>query len=338
MFRCWIVRTVSAAFLLIAFLSAASLYADGTAGTDDVAKLDRSAFTRVPEGVADLLTIETQIRALVDKLAEATVGVRVGRAQGSGVIVSSDGYVLTAAHVSRAPEPPATIILSDGRRVKAKTLGFNRGIDAGMMKITEEGEWPFAEMGEMKDVKAGDWCIVTGHPGGYIDDRPAVVRVGRIVLVRNTVIQTDCTLVGGDSGGPLFDMQGRVIGVNSRIGNSTSWNFHVPVSVYSEGWDRMVAGEEWGSDRASVAVLGVQGEDHPRGARVIGLLEGLPAEEAGIREGDIIIRFDGRAVRSFDNLAERVRRKMPGDEVTVEILRGDRTVKKTVVLAGREEF
>jgi len=178
----------------------------------------------VPVGIEDLRIIENRVKAIVKQLQRATVGVRNGRAAGSGVIVSKDGFVLTAAHVCAEPGRNVTLFLSDGRRVKGKTLGtFHGGIDAGLIKITEKGNWPVAEMGNSKKLKVGDWCIATGHPGGFDKDRAPVVRLGRIVLKRRGIIQTDCTIVGGDSGGPLFDIDGKVIGINSRIGASTNW-------------------------------------------------------------------------------------------------------------------
>src|SRR5205807_4246056 len=95
-----------------------------------------------------------------------------------------------------------------------------------------------------------DWCVVTGHPGGFRPGRSPVVRVGRILELNLTspraYLRTDCTLVGGDSGGPLFDMHGRVIGIHSRIGGSITANLHVPVDTYRETWDRLVKGERWG--------------------------------------------------------------------------------------------
>jgi serine protease Do len=260
----------------------------------------------------------------------------VGRAQGSGVIVSEDGYVLTAAHVAGAPNRRVRVILPDGREVVGKSLGMNQGVDAGLIKITDAGKWPHVEMGEIDTVDAGDWCVATGHPGGYREGRSPVLRLGRVIMVRDSVIQTDCTLVGGDSGGPLFDMDGRVIGINSRIGTSTNWNFHVPISSYRDDWDRLVAGEEFGTEEVSVAVLGVSGDDHPDGCKVTDVARGYPAEQAGIQVGDIIMSIDGRKIRGFDGLAQRVRQRKPGDEVTLQVVRDGEPREISAVLAQRE--
>jgi serine protease Do len=146
------------------------------------------------------------------------------------------------------PNQPATFILSDGRTVSGKTLGIYETLDAGLMKITDPGEWPVAEQGESSGLEPGTWCVALGHPLGYQDGRPPVVRVGRILRADDDQLQSDCPLVAGDSGGPLFDLQGRVIGINSRIGGSTDMNYHVPVDIYRDTWKRLATGDYWEDD------------------------------------------------------------------------------------------
>jgi serine protease Do len=295
------------------------------------------ALTRaIPGGLDDLLAIEERIQDVSERVLPATVSVRIGRAQGSGVIVSRDGYVLTAAHVIGGPGRDAELTLPDGRKLQGKTLGLNRAIDAGLVRITEQGEWPSVEMGDLDQVDVGDWCLATGHPGGYQTGRPPVLRLGRVILEGRSAVQTDCTLVGGDSGGPLFDMRGRVIGINSRIGRSTTWNFHVPISAFTTDWERLAAGEDWGGAApAGSAFLGLSGDDHPDGCKVTKVSEGLPAEQAGIQVDDVILKFDGTPVKGFDGLASAVRAKNPGEEIEIELRRGERTIIVTAVLARR---
>ena len=155
----------------------------------------------------------------------ATVGLNVQDGQGSGVIVSKDGYVLTAGHVSGAPGTRVTVVLSNGTMVRAQALGANNGIDSGMVKITTPGEYPFVPLGSTMNLVAGQWVVALGHPGGYQVSRPPVLRLGRILTVRGGprgAVGTDCPLINGDSGGPLFDLDGRLIGINSRIGPMTT--------------------------------------------------------------------------------------------------------------------
>jgi serine protease Do len=220
--------------------------------------------------------------------------------------------------------------------VKGETLGLNTDLDVGLVKITDEGEWPAVEMGDMKTVDVGDWCLATGHPGGYRKGRDPVVRLGRVILKRNNLVQTDCTLVGGDSGGPVFDMDGKVIGINSRIGNSTALNFHVPVSSYQDNWEKLVKTENWSNSPNPLAggpVLGVSGDDDPKGCVITSIGENLPAEEAGLEVGDIITSLDGKPVSGFDSLKALVRGHKPGDRVRIEFQRGDETIKTMVKLA-----
>lgn len=201
--------------------------------------------TSVPGSIAELKELEAKVKELASKVTACTVGIRLGTSNGSGVIVSEDGLVMTAGHVARKPDQAVTIILPDGKTVKGKTLGVFRSADAGLIKITEKGKWSFAEKRPAMDLEVGAWCIAVGHPLGYRDKRPPVVRIGRILNITKNVIQSDCPLVGGDSGGPLFDLDGRVIGINSRIGGSVLQNFHVPINIFRENWDRLVKGEMW---------------------------------------------------------------------------------------------
>jgi S1-C subfamily serine protease len=198
-----------------------------------------------PEDVKDLRALEEQVQAVIKKVTPAVVGIRIGQAQGSGVIIDKEGHVLTAGHVSGQPGRDARVILPDGRQLKAKTLGQNRSIDSGMVQITEEGDWPYVAMGDSAELKKGQWVVAIGHPGGFRANRSPVVRVGRVLLTTKMIVRTDCTLVGGDSGGPLFDLDGKVVGIHSRIGGIITENIHVPVATYRDTFDKLAKGESW---------------------------------------------------------------------------------------------
>lgn len=291
---------------------------------------------KAPADVRDLEAIQAHVQKLVPKLQASTVGLIIGRAQGSGVIVSKDGYVLTAAHVSGAAGRKVAVILPNGKRLLGTTLGANAGIDAGLVKITTPGKYPFLDMGNFKDVKVGDWCIALGHPGGFRPGRRPVVRLGRVIVAGSRFVQTDAVLVGGDSGGPLFDMHGRVMGINSRIGMSTVQNIHVPISAFTgDDFGRMAKSEVWGTRFRRGAVMGVNGKDHPKGCEVTGVPRGFPAQSAGLKEGDVITRFDGKKVKNFQHLVQLVGRKNAGDKVVVEYLRDGKQHKTTLKLARR---
>jgi serine protease Do len=201
-----------------------------------------------PANVEELRAIEQHVQKVVEKVMPAVVNLKVGPGQGSGVIINEKGLILTAGHVSGTPNKDATVVFSNGKSLKGKTLGQNTGIDSGMVKIVVEGTYPFLEMGKSSELKVGQWVLAIGHPGGFRANRPPVVRLGRILFVDNLrgIIQTDCALVGGDSGGPLFDMQGRVIGIHSRIGGSAmTENIHVPIDTYRQTFARLEKGDTW---------------------------------------------------------------------------------------------
>ena len=202
-----------------------------------------------PASLDDLKSIEQHVKALVTRISPAVVAVQVDGASGSGVVVSADGLVLTVAHVCEQPDREVRFVFPDGKTARGKTLGMNHEIDSGLTKITDEGEWPHVDIGDLDQTHLGDWVLALGHPGGFDAQRSVVARLGRIITLNSDALQTDCTIMAGDSGGPLFDMHGRVIGVHNRISDSTAENFHVPIRTYYDTWDRLAKRESWGEDR-----------------------------------------------------------------------------------------
>jgi serine protease Do len=303
-----------------------------------------------PESVEDLKAIEKQVREVLARVLPCTVCIRAGAASGSGVLISADGLILTAGHVSGEPGRTISIVMPDGKSYPGKTLGGNGTMDSGLVRITKEGKWPFAEMGSSGEMKRNDWCIVTGHPGGFKPGRSPVVRVGRIVDINTRTdsqyIRTDCTIVGGDSGGPLFDMNGRVIGIHSRIGDALTANLHVPVDTYRETWARLVKGDRWGSGigRPIRPTPSVAGEPDYRfkldpdnkACTVNEIWHDSPAYKAGLRALDVIKSMNGKAATSVAALQDEFKKRRPGDEITLEVQRGDELVKIKFVVGKKE--
>jgi serine protease Do len=318
---------------LVAFVL--SVNASATEPTSVPAAFDKA----VPETVDDLKQIQQHVEALSARVMSATVAIRIGDSSASGVIIDGDGYVLTAGHVSGEPNRDADIILANGKRCRGKTLGANRGVDSGLIKITDPGEYPHVGMADADSFRVGSWCMALGHPNGYQQGRSAVVRLGRILEKTHDYLRTDCPLVGGDSGGPLFDMQGRVIGVHSRIGGSLTANLHVPVHAYREYWDRMVKAEVWGelvlTTNASGAYLGVTMAVDRKGCTIGIVTPDSPAQRAGIRVDDQIMRVDGALIQNPDDLVAFIRSRRPGQDVAIEVLRGNVTIRIRVVLERR---
>ena len=145
------------------------------------------------------------------------------------------------------------IVLPDGKRVKAKTLGVNSDIDSGMVKITDkgpnDGKWPFMPVAKSADLKKGQWVVSLGHPGGPKTADRLSRGSGALQTNDKEIVQSNCTLVGGDSGGPLFDLDGNVVGIHSRIGLTLAQNIHVPTELFKNQWDKLVAGEVFGERR-----------------------------------------------------------------------------------------
>ncbi len=294
----------------------------------------------VPNSVDQLRELERQQRRVAAAAVDCTVSVKIGPAQGCGVIISESGYILTAAHVAMKPGKNAQIMLSDGRVVRATSLGMNRNVDAGLIKINPEQNggkpWPHATLGSSEDLVPGMWCVATGHPGGYDLSRGPVTRIGRILAVRPSAIVTDCALIGGDSGGPLFDISGRLIAVHSRIGNDVSDNLHVPIDHYETSWKRMQQSDAWGFLPGFKPVLGVTGSKSAPQAVIEFVRNGSPADTAGLRPGDVITEFGDTIISNFESLRLAVADTMPGERVRMVIQREGKDKYLTVEI-GRAD-
>jgi serine protease Do len=284
---------------------------------------------KYPESVADLRAIENQVQAVTAIGRAATVGIDIGGAAGSGVVVSADGLVLTAGHVVTEPNLPVMFLFADGRRARGVTLGLNRVIDSGMMRITDPGPWPFVPLAKAAELANGEWVITLGQPNGFDSDRAPPVRLGRVLSYDDEVINTDCTLVGGDSGGPLLNLRGELVGIHSRIGRGITSNYHVPVAAYHNDWNRLLASHAWGRDigvedeEYSRPLLGIAGHDEAGRAVVTQVFPGLPAEQAGIRVGDVLLAIDETEVTTFRALALDIANRAAGEKLKLKVRRGE---------------
>jgi serine protease Do len=170
----------------------------------------------------------------------------------------------------------------------------------------------------------GDWVLALGHPGGFDAQRSLVVRLGRIIRMDQGALQTDCTISPGDSGGPLLDMHGHVIGIHSAISTLLAENFHVPVTEFYSNWDllaRGAAGEQ--EPAAPRAYVGASGVNDAEGCRLTDVDEASPAARAGLKVGDIVLKVNGRDVKASAAFRRWVSEAAPGETLNLQVKRGE---------------
>jgi serine protease Do len=267
------------------------------------------------------------------------------RGLGSGFIISQDGYILTNAHVVAETED-VTVRLTNKREYKAKVIGFDLRTDVALIKI-DAGNLPTVHVGDPNKLEVGEWVAAIGAPFGFENSVTAgiVSAKGRSLPEETYVpfIQTDVALNPGNSGGPLFNMQGEVIGINSQIYSQTGGymglSFAIPMDIAMDIVTQLRA-----SGKVTRGRIGVQAQEltadlatsfglkEIQGALVALVEKGGPADKAGIVPGDVILKFDGKPVNTSADLARLVGSTKPGTTVTVDLWRkgAPMSVKLTV--------
>ncbi|HEV7800430.1 MAG TPA: Do family serine endopeptidase, partial [Burkholderiales bacterium] len=264
---------------------------------------------------------------------------------GSGFIISADGFVLTNAHVVEAADE-ITVKLTDKRELKAKVIGADRRTDIALLKIEASG-LPFVRFGDPNKLRVGEWVVAIGSPFGFENSVTAgiVSAKGRSLPQENFVpfIQTDVAVNPGNSGGPLFNLRGEVVGINSaiysRTGGFMGLSFAIPIDVANDITQQLKTGGRVIRGRIGVVIQPVTKEladgfglTKPTGALVNSVEKGGPAEKAGVEPGDVILRFDGKPVTSSEDLPRVVGGTRPGSRVAMQIWRNKaaRDVQVTV--------
>jgi len=296
----------------------------------------------------DLTKLEAKVEAVAAKVMPATVALLAEKtgASGSGVVTTADGLILTAAHVVQGTAE-LVVVFPDGKQVAGKVLGANYSKDIAMVQITDKGPWPHAERGESKPLAAGDWVIGLGHSAGFDPGRTPPVRFGRVISKGpGNFLTTDCTLIGGDSGGPLFDLNGRIVGIHSNIGTSLINNNHAGIDGFRADWDRLLAGEGWGRlslnpfANPEMPVLGIEMGPARRvkGVPVEMVVPRSPAAAAGVRVGDLILSMDHSEIVNGNELLQVLAKKQAGEQVKLGVLRDDKNLEFKVTLARRDKL
>ena len=268
-----------------------------------------------PSDLEDLTAMELRLQEAIANAEKAVVAVNGGA--GGGVIVSSDGYVLTAFHVVGAGRE-VRIRLPDGTSHEAKGLGAFRFADAAMVKIKGEGPFPHAPLAAMHRARVGEWCFALGHPGGLDGGRGVVARVGRIISKTDHLMRSDCRIVGGDSGCALFNLRGELIGIHSRIGRPLDQNYHAPVEAFLRYWESMKAGKVIPPNRMRErGSLGVRTVDANPGVRVAR----VDREDSPLRKGDVIRQVDEFLVEDNWEYGVAISSRQIGETIQLRVLR-----------------
>jgi serine protease Do len=272
-------------------------------------------------------------------------GPRIQSGQGSGFIISADGYMLTNHHVVEGAEE-VEVTLPDGRTFTAKLVGSDARTDVALMKIDAAGDLPFATLGESSKVQPGDWSLAVGNPFGL----ETSVTLGIVSAKGRSIgagpyddfIQTQASINPGNSGGPLFDVDGRVIGINTAIVGQ-GIGFAIPIDQVKPMLDDLKT-----SGKVSRGWLGVQlAELDPGNAAAMGATKGgvavalvtagTPAAKAGLKVGDVVVSIDGVPVKEGPALVRAVGGHKPGETVKLELVRDGKPLSLSVLLAARPD-
>ena len=386
-----------------------------------------------PTSIEQLKEMQQHVSSLYKRVEPAVVNIRSGMGQGSGVVVTSDGYILTAAHVIAVPNRSAIITFPDGRKARAQTLGMFRTLDAGLLKIysmipEEEGKdseeedseeedseeeeseeedseeeddsddeedsndesdddseedsddedsdddeksddeksddedsddedsddeesededskeepnknrfevqddlpsFDYLDIGDSAELNLGQWVIAVGHPGGLDEARGIVLRVGRVNQIAAEIaaanFQTDCTLVGGDSGGPLIGMDGSVLGIHSRIGQGLKQNFHVPSNDFVNNWSALL--EPVVHDREPVILVVF----HER----TNVIKRVPTRSK-LKAGDRIIRIGDTDIYDKLQFDDAFSKLKPFQQVEFEVKRKGKKEVINIVISEKQ--
>jgi len=275
--------------------------------------------------------------------------------QGSGFIISADGYILTNNHVVENADK-IKVILNDGREFNnAKVIGTDPESDVAVIKIDGDG-LPTVELGDSDDLRIGEWVIAVGNPFGLSETVTVgvVSAKGRHVGITEggyeDFIQTDAAINPGNSGGPLLNLDGKVVGINSAIfsrsGGYMGIGFAIPINMARQVKDQLL---DTGKVTRGYIGIGMNpkgitpelaksfGLEKNTGVLIAEVLEGTPAEKAGLKSGDIILKTNGKDVEDNVSFRNSVSLIKPGTKIKLTILRGDKEKEITVEIGSKAD-
>lgn len=257
---------------------------------------------------------------------------------GSGFVVDTEGLVVTNHHVVEGAQT-VKVRLSDGRSFDAQVVGSDPATDLALLRLADAKDLPTVTLGDSAALQVGDWVVAMGNPMGL--DHSATVGIisgkgrGSLGLYRDSYIdflQTDADIAPGSSGGPLFDLRGHVVGINTAVGAGLRPGFAIPIDQAERIIEQL-------RERGEVVRgwLGAGNQPGARDATIGSVYEGTPAERAGLRPGDVVEAIDGEAVTDFEDLRARVGDKRPGDAVELRVRRSGETLALRATLDAKPE-
>ena len=268
---------------------------------------------------------------------------------GSGFVIKKNGIVVTNNHVIANADD--IVVIVNNKEYDAKVLGADPYADVAVLQIESKETFTPVQFGDSDKARVGDWVVAIGNPfglGGTVTSGIISARNRDINLTRyDDFIQTDASINQGNSGGPLFNLNGQVIGINTAIlspsGTSSGIGFAIPANAASNIINQLIKFGEtkrgWLGVRiqqVTKEIAEVQQLKEPNGALIAGVSEGSPAEKSGIKPGDIILEFDGKKIKTMRNLPKIVANTEVGKNVNVKIWRNKKLISKRLIL-GRLE-
>jgi S1-C subfamily serine protease len=318
---------------------------------------------RTPEITRESSTIGTEgdVGSIVAAVEPAVVSVSAdigggGAGAGTGFVIGADGVIVTNAHVV-ADASEIEVTFGDGNTLPAEVVGRDVNADLAVLTVDATG-LPVVQLGDSDDVQIGDDVVAIGNAlaleggltvtRGIISGPPRSEVAEEIGIVLESVLQTDAAISSGNSGGPLVDARGRVIGINTAIAGSQPGSqaenvgFAIPISLATPIIENLRAGRlpaflGVATDVLTPALADELDVDTDAGAVVTNVTEGSPAEDAGIETRDVIVEIGGDAIEEPGDVPEAIRRHQPGDEIEVVALRGDERVTVRATLVARPD-
>lgn len=275
----------------------------------------------------------------------------VQMAHGSGFLVSEDGYILTNNHVVQKADK-ITVVLNDGREFEGKLVGADQSTDLAVIKV-EEKSLPFISLGDSEDLDIGDWVIAIGNPFGFQASLTVgvVSAKGRSLGFENIAdfIQTDAAINQGNSGGPLINLNGEVIGINTAIATTTGGyvglGFAIPSNLAKMITDKLISNGSFEHGFLGITMQPLQGNlaeyykeiaklESNKGVVIKDVVKGSPAEKAGLNEGDVITHIDGKIIESVISVRKHIQLLEPGTIVKLTVNRKGKVLPIEVKLGS----